>query len=198
MLGFSSPFCCCCFHTTMRPSTSKKPCDGHCRRTRSRGPVGHRPDGFFQRQKGNQCLMVAVNNLLGREEFKPADFENRRERCKKRHFKAGFDMACYRKRTTKGKPGMWCVTLAVDALQSRGYKVTAIRANALTTATREAAKKGKKLLVGVTTKKGFSHAIAVKEREIYDGTLRGPVTVTKKACKKLMPLVFKSWLVEEK
>lgn len=141
--------------------------------------------------------MVAVNNLLGREEFKPADFEKRRERCKKRHLKAGFDMPCYKKKTTKGKPGMWCVTLAVDVLQSRGHKVTAIKTSALTKATREAAKQGKKLLVGVTTKRGFSHAIAVKEREIYDGTMREPIPVTKRACKACMPLVFKAWLVEE-
>lgn len=143
--------------------------------------------------------MHALNNLLGRTVFTPEIFEHRRETVQTRITDKGHIAHSYKKTKYKGHVGSWCLTLAIDLLQKRGYQVTALPKTKITTATRRVIREGKSLLVIV--ERGLvnlKHAISAKHGFIYDSTKSLPMKADRKNLRILLPLVTHAYVVELK
>ena len=82
-------------------------------------------EDLIQKQKGQQCALHAVNNLLGSIVAYPACFETIRKRFCRQYRMVGWSLAGL------GKPkrgyGNWSLNIPVEWLQTHSYEVIRVR-----------------------------------------------------------------------
>lgn len=158
----------------------KKPAAKRLLAQSSSEPRGTVWAGYFQRQSYQQCLMNAINNLLQGARVSPRRMEAIRARIARRLQELGYADPRLKRRTCKGNPGEWSLTVAVEVLNEEGCVVK--RADKGKRAARRVVKmglQGKKLLLAVKPRGGEgAHAVCIRDKMILDGARSAPLPLT--------------------
>ena len=124
-------------------------------------------EDLIQKQKGQQCALHAVNNLLGSIVAYPACFEAIRKRFCRQYRMVGWSLAGL------GKPkrgyGNWSLNIPVEWLQTHSYEVIRVRGARKRRAVFRQGKKHMFLLM-VTSPESpqKNHVICVRDGKILD------------------------------
>lgn len=128
-------------------------------------------DALVQKQFRQQCLLNAVNNMIGEVLATEDSFESHRAHLERRFRSAGFCLEGVRRSLSKGRPGNWTMLVALRWLTQNGYRLTRLGRNRLRRRILRLGQRGKKLLLCVAPPgcPDRLHAICIRGRRIWDG-----------------------------
>lgn len=138
-----------------------------------------RPNGtvepvFFQRQFRQQCLLNALNNLLGADVIKVDEMEFTRGRIARKLRRKGYEPDGYKPHAHKGEPGLWSTPVAVEVLNKYGFRVRKVKKGAASASwVRQEGLRGAAFLLVVVPpgshERKSAHAMCLRGGVLLDG-----------------------------
>ena len=169
--------------------------DTAAKRLRSSGGVSWVGDELVQKQRGQQCVLHAVNNLVGSICATPKDFERIREEYCRQFRRNKWSLAGVSKRR---RPGGWTFNIPLKWLSVNGYKIKAVDGRRRRRAVMRAGRRGAKFLLSVRPPEDPTqrHAICIRDGKIFDSN-RGAAPVDQKHWDSCVHTLVKGYQIKE-